>query len=139
MQSYKRPITRSNRKARRDQLLALIGAQVPLKSLLEGVRHDIESIAAEFGMTIIQAIMEEEINSLIGSWGQQTAYRHGSQAGFVVYGGRKVTGAAPRAHGRPARGPIEELPGFSTEGQNAGSGSSTTHSPMLHSQLRRSH
>ena len=70
---------------------------MPLKSLLEGVCHDIESIAAEFGMTIIQAIMEQEINSRIGPWGKQTAYRHGSQPGFVLYGGRKVTLERPRA------------------------------------------
>jgi len=97
MQSYKRPMTRSNRKARRDQLLALIAEQVPLKSLLEGARQDIENIAAEFGMAIIQAIMEQEINSRIGPWGKQTAYRHGSQPGFVIYNGRKVTLERPRA------------------------------------------
>ena len=53
MESYKRPITASNRKARREQLLALLEAQVPLKDLISGVRHDIDTIAAEFGMMII--------------------------------------------------------------------------------------
>jgi len=97
MESYKRPITASNRKARREQLLALLEAQVPLKDLISGVRHDIDTIAAEFGMMIIQAIMEEEIRSLAGPWGQQKVYRHGSQPGYVLYGGRKVTLERPRA------------------------------------------
>lgn len=97
MESYKRPITRSNRKGRRKQLLALLEAQVPIKDLLNGVRHDIEAIAADFGRTIIQAIMEEEIRSLAGPWGQQKIHRHGSQPGYVFYAGRKVTLARPRA------------------------------------------
>jgi transposase-like protein len=97
MEGYKRPITSSNRKARRGQLLALLEAQIPLKELMNGVRHDIEAIAADFGMTIIQAIMEQEIRSLAGPWGKQKIHRHGSQPGYVIYAGRKVTLARPRA------------------------------------------
>src|SRR5262245_3368295 len=97
MQSYKRPITGSNRKARREQLLALLETQVPLKDLMQGVRQDIERIAAEFGLMIIQAIMEEEIRCLTGPWGKQKVYRHGSQPGYVLYAGRKVTLERPRA------------------------------------------
>ena len=97
MEGYKRPITSSNRKARREQLLALLEAQIPLKELMNGVRHDIEAIAADFGMTIIQAIMEQEIRSLAGPWGKQKIHRHGSQPGYVIYAGRKVTLARPRA------------------------------------------
>src|SRR3954471_14182932 len=97
MESYKRPITPSNRKARREQLLALLQAQAPLQDLMSGVRHDIEAIAAEFGMTIIQAIMEEEIRLLAGPWGKQKIHRHGSQPGYVLYAGRKVTLERPRA------------------------------------------
>jgi transposase-like protein len=97
MESYERPITPGNRKARREQLLTLLQAQVPLQDLMNGMRHDIEAIAADFGMTIIQAIMEEEIRLLAGPWGKQKIHRHGSQPGYVLYAGRKVTLERPRA------------------------------------------
>ena len=96
MESYKKQISRSNRKVQNNQLLALLGSQVPVKDLVDGVRHDIETIAAQFGMAIIQAIMDAEISSRVGPWGKQKAHRHGSQPGFIVYGGRKVSLQRPR-------------------------------------------
>ena len=117
MESYKRPISASNRKARRQELMALLEAQVPLKDLINGVRHDIESIAAEFGMTIIQAIMEEEIRCLTGPWGKQNIYRHGSQPGYVVYGGRKVTLQRPRARQAGQEVPLKSYKAFQENGQ----------------------
>jgi hypothetical protein len=134
MESYKKAITASNRKARREQLLAMIQAEVLLKDLLNGVQHDIEAIAADFRMTIIQAI-----RCLAGPWGNQKIHRHGSQPGYVFYAGRKVSLVRPRARHPEQQGSIAELQGLSRKRQDAASRGRTAHPPMLHARLCRSH
>lgn len=37
---------------------------------------------------------------MIGPWGRQSAHRHGTQPGYVVYGGRKVSIERPRVRGK---------------------------------------
>jgi hypothetical protein len=35
-------------------------------------------------------VMEEEVAQGLGHWGTQSHYRHGTQKGYVVFGGRKL-------------------------------------------------
>ena len=44
--------------------------------------------------------MEAEVQQQVGRWGQQPACRHGHQAGYVIYGGRKVHLERPRLRSR---------------------------------------
>ena len=67
-----------------------------LQELLGGFRDDIERYSAEVGLLIIQEVIEAEIASRLGCRGQRSNYRHGSQAGYVVFGGRKVSISRPR-------------------------------------------
>src|SRR5258705_5369014 len=71
-------------------------AQLPMEELITGVREDIEGFAAELGLTIIQRVMEAEIDQKAGPWGEQKSHRHGRQPGFVVYGGSQVRLERPR-------------------------------------------
>jgi len=80
-----------------------LAAELPLQELLTQARQDIESFAAELGLTVIRQVMEAEIEQKLGTWGQQSMHRHGSQPGYVVYGGRKVKLQRPRLRSRNAK------------------------------------
>ena len=60
-----------------------------MEGLLSEVAGEIEAFSARIGLHIMQAVMEHEVVEKVGVWGQQKAYRHGTQPGYVVYGGRK--------------------------------------------------
>lgn len=95
MRKYRRQIEQAKEKAANHQRLAL-EAQLPMEELIAGVRDDVEAFAAELGLTIIQRVMEAEVQQRVGRWGQQRAWRYGHQGGFVIFGGRKVHLQRPR-------------------------------------------
>ncbi len=99
MRRYKRQIEQGKQKAENRTRLAL-EAQLPMSELIAGVAEDIETFAAELGLTVIQRVMAAEIQQKVGHWGQQPARRHGHQPGYVIYGGRKVNLERPRLRSR---------------------------------------
>ena len=94
MRKYRRQIEQAKEKAANRERLSL-EAQLPMSELIAGVRDDIEAFAAELGLTLIQRVMEAEIQQKLGPWGQQLVSRHGHQPGYVIFGGRKVTWSDP--------------------------------------------
>src|SRR5690348_11199241 len=90
MRKYRRQMAQAKEKAENARRLAL-EAQLPLEELMTEAREDIEAFAAELGLMVMRRVMEGEIQKRLGRWGQQPIHRHGSQAGYVVYGGRKVS------------------------------------------------
>lgn len=64
--------------------------------LILDMKHDIEAVSAELGLRIMHRYMDQEVKGRCGPWGEQTHYRHGSQAGYVVFHGRKVPIVRPR-------------------------------------------
>ena len=71
-----------------------------MEDLVSEVAGEIEAFSARIGLHIMQAVMEHEVSEKVGVWGQQKAYRHGAQGGYVVYGGRKVKIKRPRVRGK---------------------------------------
>jgi len=106
---------RAKRKAEDRTRLALEG-ELPMEELIAGVRQDIESLAAELGLRIIERVMEAEIQRKVGRWGQQPVHRHGRQPGYVIFGGRKVCLERPRLRSR--RGQEVELSSYNAFQQN---------------------
>src|SRR5882724_7744176 len=95
MRRYRRVHEQTKQKAQNRHRLAL-EAQLPMEELMAGARADIETFAAELGLSIIQSVMAAEIRQKAGPWGGQSMHRHGRQAGYVIYGGRKVSLERPR-------------------------------------------
>lgn len=89
---YRRAFGQTNQNQRE---LSLSG-EVMLSALMEGTRRTIENYSAEVGLTIMSAVMEEEIARRLGAHGTQSHYRHGRQPGYVVFGGRKAALERPR-------------------------------------------
>jgi len=69
---------------------------LPLLELILDTKAEIEALSAKAGLEIIRRVLEEEISQQCGQHGRQRAYRHGNQAGYVVYAGRKVPIQKPR-------------------------------------------
>src|SRR5205085_2775021 len=88
MKQYWKKREQANKRSEKRITLAL-EAQLPMEELIAGVRHDIESFAAELGLSIMQRVMEAEIEQKAGQWGQQAVFRYGQQPGYVIFGGRK--------------------------------------------------
>ena len=95
MRRYRRQMQQAKEKAANKERL-ILEAQLPMEQLIAGVREDIESFAAELGLTIMQRVMEAEVEQKVGRWGQQAVWRHGQQPGYVIFGGRKVVVQRPR-------------------------------------------
>ena len=72
MRKYIRQNQQAKEKAVNRERLSL-EAQLPMSELISGVREDIEAFAAELGLTIMQKVMESEIQQRLGQWGQQPA------------------------------------------------------------------
>ena len=68
-----------------------------LLALIMESKMQIENFSAQLALQIIRGVLDEEIAQCCGQHGQQQAYRHGSQPGYVLFAGRKVPIDKPRA------------------------------------------
>src|SRR6266481_6941522 len=117
MRKYRRANEQTKQKAENHRRLALEAA-LPMEELMAGARADIETSAAELGLTIIQSVMAAEISQKAGPWGEQSMHRHGHQAGYVIYGGRKVTLERPRLRSRENKEvPLASYQAFQKDGK----------------------
>src|SRR6266571_2824715 len=117
MRKYRRANEQTKQKAENRHRLAL-EARLPMEELMIGARADIETFAAELGLSIIQSVMAAEISQKAGPWGGQSMHRHGHQLGYVIYGGRKVTLERPRLRSRENKEvPLASYQAFQKDGK----------------------
>jgi len=91
---------------------------LPALDLILETKTQIEALSAQAGLTIIQSLMSQEIQERCGPWGSQNAFSHGSQQGFIVYGGRKVPITKPRLRSKAGQElPLESYQAFQQDGQ----------------------
>ena len=80
---------------------------LPLTELLCDVRVAVESVAAEAGLLVMKALIDEEVEEYVGPKGQHNSerqgHRWGSEEGYVVFSGRKVPIKRPRVRGDTQR------------------------------------
>jgi hypothetical protein len=57
---------------------------LPMLDLILQTKAEIEALSAQAGLKIIHHFLEEEIQQRCGPHGQQVAYRHGQQPGYIV-------------------------------------------------------
>lgn len=91
--------------------------QVAMAEIAGSVREGLLALAVGAGMQVMAAMLEESVTVLCGPRGKhnrdRTAVRHGSEAGSVVLGGRKVPVRRPRV--RTADGTAEvAVPAYET-------------------------
>src|SRR5436190_2534539 len=83
---------------------------LPILEVILQTKAEVEALSAQAGLKIIHHFLEEEIQQRCGPHGQQRAYRHGCEPGYVVYAGRKVSIARPRV--RQKAGPEIRLKSY---------------------------
>ena len=70
---------------------------------LSGVRDAVESVAAEAGLLVMKALIDDEVEQYAGPKDQHNSerqgHRWGSEEGYVVFSGRKVPIKRPRVRG----------------------------------------
>ncbi len=76
---------------------------LPMLEIILQTKAEVEALSAQAGLKIIHHFLEEEIQQRCGPHGQQSAYRHGQQAGYVVFAGRKVSIAKPRLRAKAGK------------------------------------
>jgi len=75
---------------------ARLQIDLPMLEVILQTKAEVEALSAQAGLKIIHHFLEQEIDQRCGRHGQQSAYRHGSQPGYVVFAGRKVSIPKPR-------------------------------------------
>jgi len=75
---------------------ARLQIDLPMLEVILQTKAEVEALSAQAGLKIIHHFLEQEIDQRCGPHGQQNAYRHGAQPGYVVFAGRKVSIAKPR-------------------------------------------
>ena len=72
-----------------------------------GARENLFDLSIETGLQVLEALLEEDRDELVGPTGRhdagRTAYRGGHDGGVVVLGGRKIAVRKPRARAKGGR------------------------------------
>ncbi len=104
---YRKKTRRSRRRApklenRCEAKVTESGVQLmlPIAEILAGVQDSLESLAGHAGLLIMNALLEDEVDQLVGERythdHERAASRHGHEDGYIVFAGRKVPMKKPR-------------------------------------------
>src|SRR5262245_21145568 len=73
---------------------ASVQLQLPIAEILAGMGDTVEALAAEAGLLVMKALIEDEVERRVGKRyahaADRTAVRWGHDEGQVVFAGRKV-------------------------------------------------
>lgn len=115
--NYGKKKSRSRRKTRKpqgkvlgfdsDEKEASIRMTLPVGDILAGMHDAVEALAAEAGLLMMKALIDEEVDQIVGArYGRdpkRRANRWGSEEGHVIFAGRKVPLKRPRIRGMDGR------------------------------------
>lgn len=80
---------------------------LPIPQLLAAAHGAVESIAGQAGLLVIKALIDEEVEQVVGGRYEhdddRSASRWGHEDGFVVFAGKKVPMRRPRVRGQDGR------------------------------------
>lgn len=93
----------------------LESATVALTEIAESARQGLLALAVGTGLQVMQAWMTADVEALCGSRGrhnpERVGYRHGTEAGSVTVGGRRVPVQRPRVRAADGSGELA-VPGY---------------------------
>lgn len=85
--------------------------EVALAEIAGAAKEGLLALSVGVGLAVLDELMEEELNQVVGPRGRhdadRSAYRHGREAGEVTLGGRRVPVARPRARQVDGSGEVE--------------------------------
>ena len=81
-----------------------VSVPLPLAEVWEQLQAEVERLAGEAGLRIVQGILEEEVRQRVGPPHRPVAdggaLRWGRQPGYVIFGGQKIPLQRPRVRRR---------------------------------------
>ena len=97
---------------------ARLQIDLPMLEVILQTKAEVEALSAQAGLKIIHHFLEQEIDQRCGPHGQQNAYRHGAQPGYVVFAGRKVSITKPRVRAKGGGElPLKSYQSFQQDGR----------------------
>ena len=91
---------------------------LPMLEVILQTKAEVEALSAQAGLKIIHHFLEQEMDQRCGRHGQQSAYRHGRQPGYIVFAGRKVAISKPRLRAKGGSElPLQSYQAFQQEGR----------------------
>jgi putative transposase len=97
---------------------AKLQIDLPMLEVILQTKAEVEALSAQAGLKIIHHFLEQEIEQCCGTHGQQSAYRHGRQPGYVVFAGRKVSITKPRLRAKGGGElPLKSYQAFQQDGR----------------------
>ncbi len=98
------------RAATSDELVLPSAVSVAMGEIAGAVREGLLALAVAAGLQVMTAMMDESVAVLAGPKGrhqaERTAVRHGTEAGSVVLGGRRVPVRRPRVRAADGSGEL---------------------------------
>jgi len=86
---------------------ASVQLRLPIAELVAGMNDTVETLAAEAGLLVMKALIDDEVERRVGPRyahaADRTAVRWGREDGHVVFAGRKVALQRPRVRGHDGR------------------------------------
>ena len=80
---------------------------LPMNALMAEVANSIEQMASEAGLLMMKAMIDEEVEQVVGQRyahnDQRLALRWGTEEGRVIFAGRKVAIERPRVRGKDGK------------------------------------
>lgn len=97
---------------------ARLQIELPMLEVILQTKAEVEALSAQAGLKIMHHFLEQEIDQCCGVHGQQAAYRHGRQSGYVVFAGRKVAISKPRVRAKGGGElPLKSYQAFQQDGR----------------------
>lgn len=101
---------RTASKATSDELMMPAAVSVAMAEIGGAVKDGLLALAVAAGLQVMTAMMEESVTAVAGPRGRhdqdRTAVRHGTEAGSVVLGGRRVPVRRPRVRAADGSGEL---------------------------------
>ena len=86
---------------------ATVQLQLPIAEVLAGMGDSVEALAAEAGLLVMKALIDDEVERRVGPRyvhaTDRSAVRWGREEGHAIFAGRKVAIDRPRVRGRDGR------------------------------------
>jgi len=80
---------------------------LPMNALMAEVAHSIEQMSSQAGLLMMKAMIDEEVDQLVGQryahQDQRLGFRWGSEEGQVIFAGRKVAIERPRVRSKDGK------------------------------------
>jgi len=109
--TYQKKSRRAQPDSELDEVTVPEQVTVSMAEIAESAKEGLLALAVGTGLQVMTAMFDEDVTRLCGAGGKhnadRTGYRHGTEAGSVTLGGRRIPVTRPRARAADGSGEPE--------------------------------